>query len=175
MTPEEQNELDQLKQSLRLTTAELADARGKLKAMELNVYETKRNAEKTLSEAKALQTETEQSLAVAADQMTVAHAIGLGIFGMAELTRARMARASAAARIVYRENHLVEHLERFVSAQTVGNADGVKQVLGYLKEKIAGIRHDGEMNRQIAAEQYLAHGFSAFETFWQKLLQESPK
>lgn len=170
MTPEEQNELDQVKQTLRLTDAELKDARGKIKAMERNLYETKREAEKTLAEAKCLKTETEQSLDVAADQMRVAHSIGLGIFGMAELCRSRVARASAAARTVYRENHMVELIEGLVKADASGDSSTRQQKIESLKKIAAGVRHDVEANRQVAHEQYIAHGFENFEAVWQALL-----
>jgi hypothetical protein len=174
MTPEEQLELDQLKQELRLTKAVEADLKDKLKAMELNVFQTQREAKKTMEEAQALRTEVESSIDVAADQMRVAHSVGLGIFGMAELCRARVARASTSARFVYREYHLLERIEAFLKAQASNDQAGMKQALDYLKEKAASIRHDSEANRHVATEQWHIHGLTNFERVWQDMLDSQP-
>jgi hypothetical protein len=170
MTSEEQLELDQLKQVARTSEAVIKDLQGKLKAMELNIHDTRRNAEKTLAEAKSLREETEHSLDIAADQMRVAHSIGLGIFGMADLGRARIEQASSSARFVYREYHILEWIEKFLKAEAVGDQISKEEALKNLKEKVASVKHDTEANRFIAAEQYLAHGLANFERVWLDLL-----
>lgn len=171
MTPEEQAELDTLKQELRQTDKLLQDAKGRIKAVELDNYETKRNAKIATEQAEALKAETENSLATAAEQLKIAHAIGCGIYGMAELGRAFMARKTTAARMVFREDKTCELLQRFVDSTERNDTSALKITADQAKQRLASIKSDGEAARTKAFEYALAYGFKDFEKTFNELLK----
>lgn len=173
MTPEEQLELDTLKQKLRTTENLLADSKGRIKAVELDSHEIKRNAKLATDQANALKEETEASLATAAEQMKIAHSVGLGIYGMAELCRAFMARKVAAARVSHREAKSAELLQSFIDAIAKNDQTQLKAVSDRAKQKIAVIKADSEASRNKAAEYALAYGYKNFEKVFDSLMEDN--
>lgn len=172
MTPEEQTELDSVKQQLRLTEKLLADEKGRVKAMELNVHETKRNAKIATEQAEALKTETENVLATGAVQMQIAHAIGCGIFGMAELARTHIARKVAAARVCHREEFLWATMQALADAVTKKDAAAIQSAMEKVKQTIQIGKNDGEANRLRAFETAIAIGFTEFEKVFDQLCEK---
>lgn len=170
MTPDEQLELDTVKQELRTTKKLLDDAKGRIKAVELDSYETKRNAKLATDQAEALKAETEASLMTAAEQLKVAHAIGCGIYGMAELGRAFMARKVSASRVTYRESKQYELIQNLIDAIEGKDQTVLKSTLEKAKNKCAAAKADGEQNRAKANEYALAFGFKDFEKVFQELI-----
>lgn len=164
MTPEEQKEFDTLKRLLD-------DAKGRIKAVELDSYEIKRNAQQATNQAESLKAETEASLATAAEQMKVAHSIGLGIYGMAKLGRAFMARKVAAARVTHREYKNAELLQAFIDASSKNDQILLKTISERAKQKLAVIKADSEAARNKAAEYALAYGFKKFEEVFDSLME----
>jgi hypothetical protein len=165
MTPEEQNELDTLKRLL-------ADAKGRIKAIELDNFEIKRNAKLATDQAEAYKAETDAALVTASEQMKTAHAIGCGIFGMACLGRSFMSRKITASRMVHRETEQVKLLQSFVEATAKNDPTALKTCSDQAKQKIATIKNDAEVNRSKAFELALAWGFKNFEETFNKLVKE---
>ena len=170
MSPEEQLEVDELKQKLRTSDKLLADANGRIKAVELESYEVKRNAQKKLEEANAIQAETTAALETAREQFTVAHTVGLAIYGMAELGRSYMSRLVASARMLHRENGHADLLMQMSEAVTKGNSDQLRSLASTARERVAVIRKDQEDIRNKAIDLHLGFGFEHFEEVWIDLL-----
>lgn len=172
LTPQEQTELDEIKQSLRLTEKALSDAKGRIKAVELDNYQTKREAQQTVEQANALKAETEAALITAATQLKTAHAIACGLFGMAELCRAYMARKVSAARCLHREMKTLECLQQFVDAHARKDNTALNTVSEAAKQRIATTRADGEARKSEAIEASLGYGYKTFETVFTALVQD---
>lgn len=166
----ETNEIDVLKQELRTAQRLLDDAKGKIKAVELDSYEIKREAKKAVEGAEALKAETDAALATASEQLRVAHAIGCGIYGMAELGRALMARKVTSARCCHREATLGQLLQAFVDAADKNDQTLLKTAKERTTPILASIKADGERNRNEAHEMSLAYGFKDFQETFNKLL-----
>lgn len=172
MTPEEQLELDTLKQELRIATKLLENEKGKVKAMELNVHETKRNAKIATEQADCLKAETESALATGAAQMQIAHAISCGIFGMAELSRAQLARKVAASRVTHREETLCSTIQAMIDAVTRNDQNALKNAMETAKQRIAVSRRDGEANRLKAHNTAVAIGLKNFDEKFTEWIKE---
>ncbi len=162
MTPSEENELRK----------QLADAKGRIAAVELRSREIEREAKILTTQAEALKAETDASLATAAEQMKVAHAVGCAIFGMTELSRAFMARKIAAARCAHRENGLADRLSQIISAVEKGDQATLKTLSESGKSVVATIKADGEANRNKFQEHFLALGFGNFDQVFDQLIKE---
>lgn len=161
-----------MSEDLETLKRQLADAKGRIKAVELDSYEIKRNAKLATEQAEALQAETANALATASEQMKTAHAIGCAIFGMAELGKAFVARKVTAARVVHREAFWAGKLQQFCEAAYKGDLTLLKQYADSAKEPIAVIKADGEAARAKAAEYALAQGFKNFEKVWEGLVND---
>ncbi len=167
-----EDDLDALKQQLRLSEKALADAKGRIKAVELDSYETKRNAKLATEAAQALQVETEASLATASEQMRVAHAVACGIYGMCNLSRAFMARKTAAARVLHREAKLGELLQQFVDAVSKQDQSLAKTAVDRAKQALASIKADGESARSKLHEHAIAVGYADFQKVFNGLMEK---
>ena len=151
----------------------LKSAEDKIKAQERNLYETKRAAQQTEDQAKALVAETEASIATAAQQMQVAHAVSLGLFGLAELGKAFLARKTAAARMTHREQTMCNPFQQFVDAYRNKDQIQIDSAIEKAKTIIASIKADGETSRAKSFEVAIALGFDKFEVIWERLVYES--
>ncbi len=158
---------EELEQTKRL----LEDAKGRIKAVEFASYEIKRDAKKAQEQAEAIQAETQAALVTAGDQLKISHAIGCGIFGMAELCRAFMARKTSSVRMVHREMKQVEQLQAFVDATAKNDQALLKAIADKAKQTIQAIKADGEANRQKVYEYALALGFKKFEETFDQLVK----
>jgi hypothetical protein len=171
-TESDQLVIDELNYRLRQTQKLLDDAKGRIKAVELDSYETKRNAKLATEAAEALKAETEASLETAAEQLKLAHAVACGLFGMAELARAFMARKVAASRVTYRETKNLEAASALIEQVKKANWPDVKVLAEQLEKRILTIQSDAEHNRNKAHEYALAYGFSNFEEVFESLIKK---
>ncbi len=159
----DQSEIVQLKRLLE-------QEKGAKLAVERDSYEIKRNAKIAHEQAEALVRETQDSLATAASQMQIAHAISCGIFGMAELGRAFLARKVAAARMTHREQTFCSVLEQLVSSSEKQDQIALKSACEKAKQIVTSVKADGEMNRNKALETALAAGYVGFEKLFAQLV-----
>jgi len=172
MTPDEQNEIDTLKQELRTTQKLLEDAKGRIKAVELDSYEIKRNAKLATEQAEALKSETDQALATAAEHMKAYHSVALCIYGMAELGRAFMARKVTAARVTHRQAQDMAATQALIDAVERKDDNQIKTAVDNAKRRIATVKADGEQARNKLHEYSLAYGFKNYEQVFDKLIRE---
>ncbi len=149
----------------------LEQEKGAKLAVERDSYEIKRNAKIAQDQAQALVQETEASLITAAVQMQIAHAISCGIFGMAELGRAFLARKVAAARMTHREQTFCSVLEQLVSSSEKQDQVAHKAAREKAKQIVQSVKADGEMNRNKAHETALAAGYAGFEKVFTDLVK----
>jgi hypothetical protein len=171
MTPDEQIELDQLKQKLRQTEALLEQEKGKRIAVERDSYEVKRAAKLATDQAKALEGETNASLQEAAEQMKIALCVSQGIYAMANMLRSYTARKVSAARIVFRETHSCILMQQVIDAVAKGDQMALNVGLDKMKALIKTVKDDGERARLSAVEACMAYGFKNFDHFWQQMVE----
>lgn len=163
MTPEEKTELELVKR-------QLADAKGRIQAVELHSREIERAAKIATDQAEALKAETEAALSTAADQMKVAHAISSAVFGMTEISRAFMARKITAARCTHREANLFDKLAKLVEAIDKGDTANVKTIADSCKGILSILKNDSEANRNAFHEHFLAMGYTHFDKVFDLLM-----
>lgn len=172
MTPEEQNEIDTLKQRLRQTELLLKQEEGKRIAVERDSYETKRQAKLTEEQAAALVTETQASLAEAAEQMKVALCVSQGIWSLGHLQKSFMARKVAAARVVFREAQMCLLMQQAFEAKDKGDQLALQTALDKMKALCETVKKDGESNRMAAVQASLGYALDGFEKAFDVLISE---
>lgn len=166
-------EHDALKQQLRQTEALLNQEKGKVLALERDIYETKRQAKLAVEGANALKAETEAALLTASQSMQVAHSVSMGIYAFSMMGRAYMARKVAAARVVHREQTYCVVLQQFLDGTEKGDSIAIQTAKDKAKAIIASVKADGEAMRLSAIEASLAYGFTEFEKVFERLTTEN--
>ena len=173
MTPEEQLEIDSLKQKLRQSEQLLKQEEGKRIAVERESYETKRQAKQTEEQAKAIRAETDASLAQAAEDMKIALAVSQGIWSFAHLGRAYLARKVAAGRVVHREQQMCLLMQQMIDSQGGGDNQKFQVALEKAKQVIETIKRDGEATRLQVAEACLSYGLDRFSEVFESLVSDN--
>lgn len=161
-----------LELKLKETSDLLEQEKGKRIAVERDNYEIKRHAAQVQTQAAALKAETEASLLEAAKQMEIAMAVSQGIYGMARMGRAYIARKVAAARVVHREQQMTLLMQQVIDGLEKNNQEQVKTGIEKMKAVIQVIHRDGESSRLQAAESALAFGQERFEEIFDQLVSE---
>lgn len=172
MTPDEQNELDTLKQQLRQTEKLLADANGRIKAVEHSNYEIKRNAQIATEQAQALKNETLDSLTTASEQMKQAHAIACGIFGMSRLSWAFLERKATAARVVYRETKDISLMQSLLDAIKRKDEASIQSLSETIRNRITARKTDTEDTKNKAVEHLMALGFKNVQRLYEQIQKD---
>lgn len=173
MTPEEQVEVDQLKQQLRQTEALLKQEQGKRIAVERDSYETKRQAQLAQEQAKALEAETQAALLEASEQMKLGLAISQGIWSLGQIGKAFMMRKVSAARVVFRESQMCILMQQAIDAAQRLDQTSLNIAFDKMKAVIATIKQDGEASRLAAIEASLSYGVQNFTPIFDKLISEA--
>lgn len=173
MTPNEQIELDTLKQQLRQTQALYEQEKGKRIAIERDSAETKRQAKIAHDQAEALVGETQASLGEAAEQMKVALCVSQGVWALGQMCKAYTARKAQAARVVFREMQATILMQQAIDAYAKGDAAATMMATDKMKALIQTVKADGEASRVAGVESALWYGFKQFEATWDQLISEN--
>jgi hypothetical protein len=162
-----------LEAELRQVKLLLEQEKGKRIAVERQNYEIQRQAKATEAQAEALKAETDAALLEGAEQMKIALAVSQGIWALAHMGRAYLARKVAAGRIVHREQNLTLLMSQMMDAFNGKDATALQAVSERAKSVIETIKKDGEASRIAAAEASLSYGVREFEKVFDKLIQDN--
>jgi hypothetical protein len=160
-----------LEKRLEQTDLLLKQEQGKRIAVERENYDIKRKAKETEEQAAALTAETQASLGQAAEDMKVALAVSQGVWALAHLGRAFLARKVCAARVVHREQQATILMERIIS--NIGKDPAALQsAIDQATHVIQTVKRDGEATRVQVAEASMSHGMDDFMATYDGLLSK---
>lgn len=147
----------------------LEQEKGKNVALQREIADVKRHAKQVEDQAAALRVETDNSLLEAAEQMKINLAISQGVWALAHMGRAFLARKVAAARVVHREQQMCLLMERMI--QNAGKDPAAFQTaVDQANHVITTVRRDGEATRVQVVETCLSTGLDEFMSHYDAIV-----
>lgn len=172
MTPEEQAEFDTLKQNLRLTERQLADAKGRIQAVESNARAKEREAATRLAQAEALQTEVMDSFDRGVEQMNSAFSVGLALYGLNKLAYTYICVQVASLHVTQRERTMLQPAEALLEALN-GPPTAREAAQKSLRARISAVKESSELATLALNEAIIRLGYKRSEDVIAQLLGET--